>query len=113
MQKIVFTGNLVRDVETKPTQNEKSMAKFSVAVKRPHSKDTTDFFDVVAWNGLSDICGKYLSKGKKVAVEGYMTTRTYEKDGQTRKVYEVYAEDVEFLSNNTQGKEENPDETPF
>ena len=99
MQKMMFTGNLVRDVEVTETQNGKIVAQFSVAVKRPFSKDTTDFFDVVAWNKLGETCSSFLSKGSKVLVEGYMTTRSYEdKQGNKRKVYEIKAETVEFLA---------------
>lgn len=97
MQKFYFIGNLTRDLETKETQNGNRVTKFNVAVQRPYKKDTADFFDVVAYNKLGELCSTYLSKGKQVAVSGYMTTRTYEKDGQTRKVYEVVAEDIKFL----------------
>lgn len=113
MQKMMFTGNIVRDVERKETQNGNQIAKFSVAVSRPYKKDTTDFFDVVAYNKLGELCSTYLSKGKKVAVVGYMTTRTYEKDGQTRKAYGVVAEDVEFLSGKLAPQEQDDDNVPF
>ena len=113
MQKMYFIGNLTKDVETKQTQNGNQIAKFCVAVQRPYKKDTADFFDVVAYNKLGELCSQYLSKGRKVAVVGYMTTRTYEKDGITRKVYEVVGEDIEFLSSNSQAREEQDEDTPF
>ena len=100
MQKIIFTGNLSRDVETRETANGKTVANFSVAVKRPYSKDNTDFFDVVAFDKLGENCARYLSKGSKVLVDGYVSTRTYEKEGVKRKVFEVICDNVEFLSRN-------------
>ena len=58
-----------------------------------------DFFDVVAWRQLADVCGKYLAKGRKVAVVGELQTRTYDaKDGTKRYVTEIIADDVEFLT---------------
>lgn len=106
MQKFYFIGNLVRDVETKQSQNGNQIAKFCVAVQRPYKKDTADFFEVVAYNKLGELCSNYLSKGRQVAVIGYMTTRTYEKDGTTRKIYEVVAEDIRFLDRNSKEQEQ-------
>lgn len=110
MQKMIFIGNLTRDVEKREMPNGKAVANFSVAVKRPFSKDITDFFDVVAYDKLGETCAKYLKKGSKVLVDGYMTTRTYEKDGVKRKVYEVKCENIEFLSMATQ---QDDSEIPF
>ena len=113
MQKMIFSGNLTREVEVREMPNGKAVANFSVAVKRPYSKDTTDFFNVVAYDKLGETCSKYLSKGSKVLVDGYMTTRTYEKDGIKRNTYEVKAEIVEFLSSNSNGNQEQDDKLPF
>ena len=114
MQKIIFSGNITKDSETREISNGKIVTNFSVAVKRPYSKDTTDFFDVVAYDKLGETCSKYLSKGKRVLVEGYMTTRSYEdKQGNKRKVYEVRAETVEFLNSNSNGKQEESMDMPF
>ena len=77
MNKSWYIGRLTRDVQIKETQGGKPMAKFSLAVKRPYSKEEVDFIDFVAWGNLAELCGKYLEKGKQVAVEGYLTTRTY------------------------------------
>lgn len=108
MQKFYCVGRLTRDVEMKETQNGNTIARFSIAVKRPYSKDATDYFEVVAWKGLAQLCNQYLSKGRQVAIVGYFNYHTYEKDGQTKKVYEINAEDIEFLGS----KEENPNQ-PF
>ena len=113
MQKMMFSGNLTKEVEVREMPNGKAVANFSVAVKRPYSKDTIDFFDVVAYDKLGETCSKYLSKGSKVLVDGYMTTRTYEKDGIKRKVYEVKCENVEFLGSNSNGNKEQDEQLPF
>lgn len=99
MNKTTLIGRIVNDVETKNTANGKCMAKIRVAVKRPRTKDTTDFFDVVAWDNLAEICGKYLKKGNKIGISGFFTCRTYEDNqGVKRKVWELYCEDIEMLS---------------
>ena len=101
MQKFIFTGNLTADVELKNVANDKVVANFSAAVGRPHSEET-DFFNVEVWGKQAENCDKYLKKGSKVLVVGYIKTRSYEdKDGVKRKVWEVNAQQVEFLSPKT------------
>lgn len=101
MQKFIFTGNLTADVELKNVANDKVVANFSVAVARPHSEET-DFFNVEVWGKQAENCDRYLKKGNKVLVVSYIKTRSYEdKDGIKRKVWEVNAEQVEFLSPKT------------
>jgi single-strand DNA-binding protein len=56
----------------------------------------SDFFTVVAWRQSADFCNKYLTKGRRVAVEGSLQTRQYDaKDGSKRTVYEIIADSVE------------------
>lgn len=101
MNKLTIIGNLVRDPETKTVGGSIPVCTFTVAVNRKgkDGKQEADFFRVTAWRGLSDICSKYLSKGKKVCVVGPVTVNTYSgQDGQPRASLEVTAEDVEFLT---------------
>lgn len=99
MNKTFITGNLTKDVETRETASGALMARFSVAVKRPYSKEETDFFDCTAWRSLAEICGKYLKKGSKVALVGYFTSRSYEDNqGIKRKVWDFNCEEMEMLS---------------
>lgn len=116
MQKCFIIGNLTKDVETRETASGALMARFSVAVKRPYSKEETDFFDVTAWRSLAEICGKYLKKGSKVALVGYFTSRSYEDNqGIKRKVWDFNCEEMEMLSSNQaqpQTQEEQPKRKP-
>lgn len=104
MNKIHIIGNVTRDPEAKQTGSGVTACNFSVAVNRrfknPQTGQTeTDFFTVSAYRQLADLCGKYLAKGRKVAVSGSMQSRSYEaKDGSKRTVWEVLADEVEFLS---------------
>lgn len=96
MNIIAITGNLTSDPEVKMTQNGDSVCSFTVAVKRPHTKDKTDFIDCVAWKNKAEFVGKYFSKGKKIELSGYISTRVYESQGTKRKATELICEDVSF-----------------
>lgn len=103
MNKVVLIGNLVRDPEVRATQSGISVCNFTVAVNRRFKKENgeqeTDFLNVIAWRQLAELCGKYLAKGRKVAVTGSIQTRTYEaKDGSKRTAWDIVADEVEFLS---------------
>ncbi len=103
MNKCVLVGNLTRDPEHTTTASGVSICRFSIAVNRNYSNANgereADFINIVTWRNLADNCGKYLTKGNKVAVSGAIQTRTYEdKDGNKRYSTEVVADDVEFLT---------------
>ena len=102
MNKCILIGNLTRDPELSQTSSGISLCRFSIAVNRGYSNANgereVDFINIVAWRGLAENCGKYLSKGRKVAVCGQIQTRSYEdKDGNKRYSTEVVADDVEFM----------------
>lgn len=103
MNKVVLIGNLVRDPEVRATQSGISVCNFTVAVNRrfknANGEQETDFLNVIAWRQLAELCGKYLAKGRKVAVTGSIQTRTYEaKDGSKRTAWDIVADEVEFLA---------------
>ncbi len=103
MNKIFLTGNLTHDPEVRSTPNGVTVCSFTIAVNRRFATQggerATDFFRINAWRQLGDNCGRYLSKGRKVAVLGELQARTYEaKDGTTRMSLDVSADEVEFLS---------------
>lgn len=103
MNKVILIGNLTRDPENSETPSGVSVCKMSMAVNRTftnaNGERECDYFNIVAWRQLADNCGKYLSKGKKIAIVGNLQTRSYEtKEGDRRYVTEVIADEVEFLS---------------
>jgi single-strand DNA-binding protein len=104
MNKIYVIGNLTRDPETRHTTSGISVCNFSVAVNRRFINQQTgqrevDFFNVVAWRQLGELCQQYLAKGRKVAVTGSMQSRTYQaQDGSTRTAWDLVADEIEFLS---------------
>jgi single-strand DNA-binding protein len=104
--KIILVGRLTRDPEIKYTPQGTQLAKFGLAVSRAMSKNgETDFFNIVAWQKLAEICGQYLKKGKLVLIEGEVQTRSYEtQDGQKRTAFEIVARNMQMLgSRNEEG----------
>ena len=103
MNKVILIGNLTKDPELRTTGSGTAVATFDIAVSRARKDSSgnkvTDFFPIVVWRQLAELCGKYLAKGKKVAVTGELQTRNYEtKDGAKRYVTEILADEVEFLT---------------
>lgn len=105
MNKVFLIGNLTRDPEMRTTQSGVSLCSFTIAVNRRRSNNAeagqpeADFFRITAWRQLGDICGRYLAKGRKVAVTGTVSASAYiGQDGQARAGLEVQADDVEFLT---------------
>ena len=108
MNSINLTGNICNELELKQTNNGKSVLTFNLAVKRPFTRDTTDFIPVVAWDQSAEYLGKYGKKGSRVALSGKLTTRKWQdKDGNNRTAYEVVADTVELMDgkNDSQGTE--------
>lgn len=98
MNSVVLTGNLATDVEVKEIDEDRQVANFLLAVDRPGG-DETDFFRVSAWNKQAELCGRYLSKGRRVGVDGRLRSSSWEDgDGNKRNAVEVVAHHVEFLS---------------
>ena len=96
MNKVILLGNLTRDPELKKTQGGRNFARCSIAVKRPFSKDTTDFFNLVAWERSAEFLSKYFSKGSRILVEGHLQTNSYEKDGVKHNAVDVFVDQIEF-----------------
>lgn len=103
MNKITLIGNLTHDPEIRSTPSGVTICTFTIAVNRRFANSDgdrqTDFFRINAWRQLGENCGRYLSKGRKVAVIGELQARQYEaKDGSTRMSLDVSADEVEFLT---------------
>jgi single-strand DNA-binding protein len=93
----MLIGNLATDVEVKEVGEDKRVASFTLAVDRPGSEQA-DFVRIAAWNKQADACNRFLAKGKRVAVDGRLRSRSWEEDGKKRSAIEVVAASVEFLS---------------
>ena len=103
MNKAILIGNLTRDPEVRTTGSGVSVCTFTIAVNRRFANQQgvreADFINIVAWRQTAELCGRYLAKGRKVAVVGSIQTRSYDaQDGSKRYVTEVVADEVEFIS---------------
>ncbi len=102
MNKAILIGNLANDPETRTTQSGIAQCTFRLAVQRRFANQNgvreADFLTIVCWRQTAELCSRYLSKGRKVAVEGSIQTRSYDaQDGTKRYVTEIIADSVEFL----------------
>lgn len=98
MNNINLTGNICNDLELKYTQSGKSVLTFNLAVKRPFTKDTTDFIPLVVWEKNADYLSRYGKKGSRIAVSGKLTTRKYQdSNGNNRTAFEVVCDSVEIM----------------
>ncbi|MDR2163023.1 MAG: single-stranded DNA-binding protein [Clostridiales Family XIII bacterium] len=101
MNLVILVGNLTRDPEVKYTQNGLAVANITVAVNRFGTKEggpDADFFRVTAFGKQAELAERYLSKGRKVGIEGRIQNDNYEKEGQTVYRDTIIASRIEFLS---------------
>jgi single-strand DNA-binding protein len=109
INQVILMGNLTRDPELRTTPGGQSVCSFSLAVNRSwqgqdgQTQEAVDYFDVTAWAKLGELVNQYLSKGRKCLVQGRLSQRSWEKDGQKHSKVEVVASDVTFLDGGGQG----------
>ena len=97
---IVITGRLTAEPELKHTQSGTAVTTYTLAVKRPKVKDTTDFLSLVTWKQGAEYLCQYAKKGDMIAVTGVLTSRKWQdKDGNNRTTFEVVTDTVEIVSN--------------
>ncbi len=126
LNKLMIIGHLGRDPEMRYTPSGKPVTTFSVATSRTwHSTDgerheDTEWFNIVAWGGLAEICNQHLHKGMQVYVEGRLQTRRWEDaEGNKHFATELVAKEMIMLgekketlfTRSDQGEEEG--EFPF
>lgn len=104
LNRVQLIGNLTRDPELRYTPQGTAVCSFSIATNRSwttdsgEKKDEADFHRIVAWNKLAELCSQFLTKGKKVYVEGRLTTRNWTgQDGAQRSTTEVIISDMILL----------------
>jgi single-strand DNA-binding protein len=105
LNKVQLTGHLGADPEMRYTAQGSAVTTFRVASNRSwkdregSAHEETEWFRIVAWDKLGEICNSYLTKGTRVYVEGRLQTRKYtDRDGQERYATEVIAQDMIILS---------------
>lgn len=104
LNKVMIIGNVGKDPEMRYTPNGNPVTTFSIAANRRwttpegETREETEWFNVVTWNKLAETANQYVTKGKKVYVEGRLQTRSWEgQDGQKRYRTEVIASTMILL----------------
>lgn len=130
MNKVILIGNIASDPESRTTQSGIAQCSFRIAVQRrfkgANGERETDFLPVICWRQTAEFAQRYLAKGRKVAVEGSIQTRSYDaQDGSKRYVTEIIADSVEAVGGREDGAQKpaqnrqegftdvNDDELPF
>ena len=119
LNKVILMGRITQDLEVRQTPSGVAVLSFTVAVQRSYAKQgeerQTDFINCVAWRNQAEFIGKYFSKGRMIALEGNLRTRTYDdKNGTKHYVTEVFVDNVSFtgekaddLQQNNQSSQQN------
>jgi single-strand DNA-binding protein len=127
LNKVLLIGRLGRDPEMRYTPSGRPVTTFSVATNRTWNtsegdkRTETEWFNIVAWGNLAEICKQYLAKNRLVYIEGRLQTRHWEdSDGNKHSTTEIVANEMIMLDdkkdgNNNQLEIEEPaeDEYPF
>ena len=102
--KVQLIGNLGNNPEILTLESGSKIAKFSIATNESYKNakgekvDNTQWTNIVAWNKTAEIVEKYLEKGNQVAIDGKLSTRSYDdKDGNKRYVTEVVCNELLML----------------
>lgn len=102
--RVQLIGNLGNDPEILTLESGKKLAKFSLATNDSYKNakgdviKATQWHNIVAWGKTAEIIEKYLAKGKEIAVEGKLTSRSYEdKDGVKRYITEITCNELLML----------------
>ncbi len=113
LNKVMIIGNLGRDPEMRYTPSGKPVTTFSVATSRTwntsegEKREETEWFNVVAWSSLAEICKQYLTKGQQVYIEGRLQTRHWDdQEGNKHTSVEIVANEMIIL-----GERREPGET--
>jgi len=112
-------GNLTRDPELRYTPNGIAVCSFSIATNRNwttesgEKREEAEFHRVVAWNKLAEICSQFLVKGRKVYVEGRLSTRSWNaQDGTQRSTTEIIINDMILLDSRRNEEEKLEESVP-
>jgi single-strand DNA-binding protein len=117
VNKLIVLGYVGSDAELKFTAGGKPVANFSVAVNESFKNsngdnvDRAEWFRCVAWDGLAEACGQYVTRGKQVYLEGRLQTRKYDdKEGNARTITEVVVSTLRLLGGSRNESDKAPED---
>ncbi|MCD7710961.1 MAG: single-stranded DNA-binding protein [Porphyromonadaceae bacterium] len=105
VNKVILVGNVGKDPEVRYFDNNVARATFPLATtERGFTRqggtqvpDHTEWHNIVLWRGLAEVAEKYVRKGSQLYIEGRIRTRSYEVEGATRYITEIYADNMQML----------------
>ena len=103
VNKVILIGNVGKDPEIRHLDSGVAVANFTLATSESYNAKNgekvtnTEWHNIVVWRGLADVVEKYVKKGSKLFLEGKITSRQYEKDGQTKYFTEIVANNMVML----------------
>jgi single-strand DNA-binding protein len=110
VNKVILIGRLGKDPEVRSLESGVSVANFTMATTETYrdrnsgeKKEITEWHNIVVWRGLADVASKYLHKGDQVYIEGKIRSRSYEKEGQTKYITEIVADNLTMLGSKGSG----------
>jgi single-strand DNA-binding protein len=115
LNKVMIIGHLGRDPEMRYTPSGRPVTTFTVATSRSWNTvdgerhQETEWFNVVAWGNLAEICKQYLTKGQQVYIEGRLQTRKWEdKEGNKHNSVEIVANEMMMLGDRREASNNHP-----
>lgn len=103
VNKVILIGNVGKDPEVRHLDSGVAVANFTLATSESYNAKNgervtnTEWHNIVMWRGLADVVEKYVKKGSKLFIEGKITSRQYEKDGQTKYFTEIVGNNMVML----------------
>ena len=117
LNKVMLIGRLGHEPEMRYTPSGRPLTKFQLAVNRSwksadgEKKTETEWFNVVTWGKLAEICNQYLTKGQQVYIEGRLHTRQWQdEEGSNHSSVEVIAQEMLMLNSKSGEQDSEPDE---
>lgn len=107
MNKVILIGRVTKEIDLKKTQTGKSVIRFTLAVDKGYGeKKKTNFIDCQAWEGVADTIYKYVQKGDMLSVSGELVNNNFESNGVKQYSYIVNVNEMYFLPNKREKKEQ-------
>ncbi len=113
VNKVILIGNVGKDPEIRHLDSGVAVANFTLATSESYNAKNgervtnTEWHNIVMWRGLADVVEKYVKKGSRLFIEGKITSRQYEKDGQTKYFTEIVANNMVMLDSKTSTQSNN------
>lgn len=111
LNRVIILGRITNDLEVRVTPSGLAVLSFTVAVDAGKDKPAY-FIDCVAWKNNAEFINSHFGRGRMIAVEGKLSTRTWEdKQGNKRKVTEVIVDSVSFTGEPKVGTQNTPSQS--